>query len=272
MYASLSHISHSLTNLLAAQQAIHFRALHSGVGHIVSVYMSMCVPYNFFSPFSGKLLFFLFFEKLSDEKIFKTSFPIEKKLYSFSLSDVPSLEKGFGLQKPFFAIFSKNTILQCFREVFLLTFFFCFVLFLHLTGVFSLEWKTLGHILCAISLNQIAVSLSFSPTGQYLAVGYSFTYSENLKMADVIAVQREINTWRDARKFSKNAAVATSLIDISSSQRTSVLTTVNCIKWIPVPGQGLVFGNSIGELKFVVQVIMFSGWRRRTYTISYIPW
>ncbi len=35
MYASLSHISHSLTNLYGARQAIHFHALHSGVGHLV---------------------------------------------------------------------------------------------------------------------------------------------------------------------------------------------------------------------------------------------
>ncbi len=35
MYASLSHISHSLTNLQGARQAIHFHVLHSGVGHLV---------------------------------------------------------------------------------------------------------------------------------------------------------------------------------------------------------------------------------------------
>lgn len=110
----------------------------------------------------------------------------------------------------------------------------------------------MGHILCAISLNQIAVSLSFSPTDHYLAVGYSFTYNINLKMADIMAVQSEITKWKNfSQSGDCNSAVAASLIDISDSNCTAVLTTVNCIKWIPVPGQGLVFGNSVGEIKFV---------------------
>ncbi len=41
MYAIFSHISHSLTNLEGAREAVHFYALHSGVGHQVSVYVSM---------------------------------------------------------------------------------------------------------------------------------------------------------------------------------------------------------------------------------------
>ncbi|XP_065201003.1 uncharacterized protein LOC135831999 isoform X2 [Planococcus citri] len=119
-------------------------------------------------------------------------------------------------------------------------------------GVFSLEWKTLGQILCSVALNQIAVSLSFSPTDQYLAVGFSFMYWEDLKMADIISVQQEINNWRNFNLLSRRSPIATSLIDITFVHRTEFIITVNCIRWSPIPGQGLIFGNSFGEIKFVV--------------------
>lgn len=121
-----------------------------------------------------------------------------------------------------------------------------------IAGVFSIEWKTLGHILCVVSLSQTAVSIGFSPTNEYLAVGYSFTYSDNLKMADIIAVQQEVDAWKDLNSCIRPSPVAASLIDppVFNRQR---LITVNCIKWIPVPGQGLVYGNSLGEIKFVSQ-------------------
>lgn len=119
-------------------------------------------------------------------------------------------------------------------------------------GVFSLEWKTLGQILCSVALNQIAVSLSFSPTDQYLAVGFSFIYWEDLKMADIISVDQEINNWRNFSVLSRRSPIATSLIDITFIHRTEFIITVNCIRWSPIPGQGLIFGNSFGEIKFVV--------------------
>lgn len=118
-------------------------------------------------------------------------------------------------------------------------------------GVFSIEWKTLGHILCAVSLNQVAVSVSFSPTNQYLAVGYSYSYSVDLKMADVIAVQQEIDSWKDLSTYVRSSPIATSLIELPDYSRARHQTTVNCINWIPVAGQGLVFGNSFGDIKFV---------------------
>jgi len=70
-------------------------------------------------------------------------------------------------------------------------------------------------------------------------------------MADIISVHQETQKWTDLRKFWRRGPVATSLIDISRGDRIGTLTTVNCITWNPVPGQGLVFGNSVGELKFV---------------------
>lgn len=121
---------------------------------------------------------------------------------------------------------------------------------LMIAGVFSIEWKTLGHILCVVSLSQTAVSVGFSPTNEYLAVGYSFTYSDNLKMADIIAVQQEVNAWKDLNSCIRPSPVAASLIDPPGFNRRRLIT-VNCIKWIPVPGQGLVYGNSLGEIKFV---------------------
>lgn len=115
-----------------------------------------------------------------------------------------------------------------------------------------MEWKTLGQILCSVALNQVAVSLSFSPTDHYLAVGFSFMYLEDLKMADIIFVQQEINSWRDFKSYTRRSPIATSLIDITFVHRTEFVITVNCIRWSPIPGQGLIFGNSFGEIKFVV--------------------
>lgn len=137
------------------------------------------------------------------------------------------------------------------KSVFFSTFVVILIFILFHAGVFSLEWRSLGQILCAVSLNQIAVSLSFSPTDRYLAVGYSFSYTENIKMADIISVHQETEKWHDLEKFRRRGPVATSLIDISCGDRIRTPTTVNCITWSPVPGQGLVFGNSVGELKFV---------------------
>ncbi len=52
----------------------------------------------------------LYSKKLLDEKIFKTSFPLEKIIFIFLSPDAPSLQKGLGPQKWLFAIYSESTV------------------------------------------------------------------------------------------------------------------------------------------------------------------
>ncbi|GBP66568.1 Activating molecule in BECN1-regulated autophagy protein 1 [Eumeta japonica] len=114
----------------------------------------------------------------------------------------------------------------------------------HRLGVYSLEWGRLGQCLHTASLEQSAVSVALSPTGRHLAVGLG---------------SRRFTTLPHARN--NVFALLYKLSPLESSSRTGLLpvrelehnwehgfTSLNCLRWAPQPGQGLVYANNTGQL------------------------
>lgn len=114
----------------------------------------------------------------------------------------------------------------------------------HWLGVYSLEWARLGQCLHTAVLEQSAVSVALSPTARHLAVGLG---------------SRRFTTAPHAR--SNVFALLYRLEPLESSSRTGLspireleqnwehgFTSLNCLRWAPQPGQGLVYANNTGQL------------------------
>ncbi|XP_074040580.1 uncharacterized protein isoform X2 [Leptinotarsa decemlineata] len=103
-------------------------------------------------------------------------------------------------------------------------------------GVYSLRWETLGQCLYTISFEQNAVSVSLSPLSRHLVVGLAarvvpserwimarvFKIDQKEEPGDRLPVVRELEQNHDSR--------------------------INCIRWLPTSGQGLIYGTNIGQL------------------------
>ncbi|XP_063838629.1 uncharacterized protein LOC135087769 [Ostrinia nubilalis] len=114
----------------------------------------------------------------------------------------------------------------------------------HWLGVYSLEWSRLGQCLHTAVLEQSAVSVALSPTARHLAVGLG---------------SRRFSSAPHARN--NVFALLYRLDPLESSSRTGLspikeleqnwehgFTSLNCLRWAPQPGQGLVYANNTGQL------------------------
>ncbi|CAB3230900.1 unnamed protein product [Arctia plantaginis] len=114
----------------------------------------------------------------------------------------------------------------------------------HWLGVYSLEWARLGQCLHTAVLEQSAVSVALSPTARHLAVGLG---------------SRRFTTAPHGRN--NVFALLYRLEPLESSSRTGLspikeleqnwehgFTSLNCLRWAPQPGQGLVYANNTGQL------------------------
>ncbi|KAL3283034.1 hypothetical protein HHI36_006193 [Cryptolaemus montrouzieri] len=112
-------------------------------------------------------------------------------------------------------------------------------------GVYSLKWETLGQCLYTTNFDHNAVSVSLSPLGRHLVVGLasrrvSIVPSERWVMARIFKIEqndmpgdrlplvRELDQTRDGRATSHKS--------------------VNCIRWLPTSGQGLIYATNTGQL------------------------
>ncbi|KAG5878984.1 hypothetical protein JTB14_019641 [Gonioctena quinquepunctata] len=103
-------------------------------------------------------------------------------------------------------------------------------------GVYSLRWETLGQCLYTTSFEQNAVSVSLSPLSRHLVVGLAsrivpserwimarvFKIDQKDEPGDRLPVIRELEQNRDSR--------------------------INCIRWLPASGQGLIYATNTGQL------------------------
>ncbi|XP_050307428.1 uncharacterized protein LOC126744130 [Anthonomus grandis grandis] len=106
-------------------------------------------------------------------------------------------------------------------------------------GVYSLRWETLGQCLYTTSFEQNAVSVSLSPLSRHLVVGFasrrvSIVPSDRWVMARIYKIEqkdvpgdrlpalRELEQHRESR--------------------------INCIRWLPSSGQGLIYATNTGQL------------------------
>ncbi|XP_046401670.1 serine-rich adhesin for platelets-like isoform X2 [Ischnura elegans] len=147
-------------------------------------------------------------------------------------------------------------------------------------GIYSLEWGNLGDCLFIMSLAQNAVSVSLSPTCRHLAVGLAsrrvaLLPSDRHTMAQLYRLEsappypspppsslsssKGKGTGKGLRRGgngNQGSAPNSSQVighlhhirDIEQG-RGQGHASLNCIRWMPVAGQGLVFGTSTGHLK-----------------------
>ncbi|XP_071454094.1 mucin-19-like [Hetaerina americana] len=146
-------------------------------------------------------------------------------------------------------------------------------------GIYSLEWGSLGDCLFIMSLAQNAVSVSLSPTCRHLAVGLAsrrvaLLPSDRHTMAQLYRLEsappypspppcssssKGKGVGKGLRRGGNGNAGATPsnaqvighlhhIRDIEQG-RGQGYASLNCIRWMPVAGQGLVFGTNTGHLK-----------------------
>lgn len=115
---------------------------------------------------------------------------------------------------------------------------------IHRLGVYSLEWNTLGQCLHTAALEQSAVSVALSPTARYLAVGLGsrrFTYLPHPRN-NVFAYLYKLN---QSETSSRTGMTPIKELEQNWEQQ---FTSLNCLRWAPQPGQGLVYANNTGQL------------------------
>ncbi|XP_031344817.1 uncharacterized protein LOC116171920 isoform X2 [Photinus pyralis] len=113
-------------------------------------------------------------------------------------------------------------------------------------GVYSLHWETLGQCLFVTSFEQNAVSVSLSPLSRHLVVG--------LASRRVSIVPNE--KWTMARIFFLNHKDAPyssrlSLLRELQQNRDTTYMSLNCIRWLPFSGQGLIYATNTGQLRIL---------------------
>ncbi|KAL1494862.1 hypothetical protein ABEB36_010380 [Hypothenemus hampei] len=106
-------------------------------------------------------------------------------------------------------------------------------------GVYSLRWETLGQCLYTTSFEQNAVSVSLSPLSRHLVVGFA---SRRVSMA--------LNDrWVMARIYKiEQKDVPGDRLPILKEVEQHRENRINCIRWLPTSGQGLIFATNTGQL------------------------
>ncbi|PSN35645.1 hypothetical protein C0J52_22041 [Blattella germanica] len=115
-------------------------------------------------------------------------------------------------------------------------------------GVYSLEWDSLGQCLYTTSFEQNAVSVSLSPASRHLLVGLAsrrvaLLPSDRHTMAQIFRLEGGV----PGRTVGARGRLC-HLRDIEQDREQGYMS-LNCIRWAPGPGQGLVYGTNTGKLR-----------------------
>ncbi|KAJ9599762.1 hypothetical protein L9F63_026388, partial [Diploptera punctata] len=115
-------------------------------------------------------------------------------------------------------------------------------------GVYSLEWESLGQCLYTTSFEQNAVSVSLSPASRHLLVGLAsrrvaLLPSDRHTMAQIFRLEGGV----PGRAVGARGRLC-HLRDIEQDREQGYMS-LNCIRWAPGPGQGLVYGTNTGKLR-----------------------
>lgn len=171
-----------------------------------------------------------------------------------------------------------------------------------MTGVYSLDWETLGKRLHSTKVDQTVISLSISPTHGHLLVGLAsrrvhapsrpfpmaLIYKFIDRPAEEDSAEKETRTpearedevldqympysfesyvpsfLRNPRVHSNRYAARTDE-DQKDSQKSMVLLrelqqvnretagymSLNCIRWVPQAGQGIIYATNTGQLNIL---------------------
>jgi len=130
-------------------------------------------------------------------------------------------------------------------------------------GVFSLRrGPTLGQCYATFSLESSAVSVSLSPTARHLLVGLTTSRAagrlgaaangsagDHGVMAQIFRIQMP---WERRAGAQGGAAERGRLVhrrDLNQAEQGQA--ALNCIRWVPVAGQGIVYATNTGLLKIM---------------------
>lgn len=131
-------------------------------------------------------------------------------------------------------------------------------------GIYSLEWETLGKRMYSTKRCKPSLSVSISPTQQHLLVGlpgsiriYRLVNEEfqndwnpysilwHLPLRDLIMTDLHIKHLR------KNGTMVIDRELLHNDHEMRVYKAINCTRWAPQPGQGLVYATSTGQLNIL---------------------
>lgn len=123
-------------------------------------------------------------------------------------------------------------------------------MFVTILGVYSLDWGSLGQLLYRTSFEQNAVSVSLSPTNRHLLVGLAsrpVVVRDRTNMAQIFRLEGgkpspNGGSWQSGR------GRLVHIRDLEQTRESNVMS-LNCIRWAPGAGQGLVYGTNTGQLK-----------------------
>lgn len=120
-----------------------------------------------------------------------------------------------------------------------------------MVGVYSLEERCLGQLLYSFIFAPNTICVSLSPMARYLVVGFA-SHMPRLVAHNTKQVVAQIFKFCEKPHFHKQGQAGHLQylrdIEVSSDQRH---TSLNCIRWLPYPGQGLIYGTNRGQLNIL---------------------
>lgn len=114
-------------------------------------------------------------------------------------------------------------------------------------GVYSLSPGNRGHCYASLSVDCPAVSVSLSPTSRHILVG--LTLSPRPSRISDPCLMAQIFSLKMPKTGSNENGEIIHRRDIPHAEAPN--THLNCIRWIPVPGQGIVYATNTGLLKIL---------------------
>ncbi|CAB3372401.1 Hypothetical predicted protein [Cloeon dipterum] len=119
-------------------------------------------------------------------------------------------------------------------------------------NVYSMAKDTLGLLLFTHSLVRNVVSVSFSPSAQFLLVGFAANRllafrRDEYPMAQIFEVCHPEKSF----KSGKTQGLEFRRSVMQKSDVTCTYKGINCMRWTPISGQGMMYGTNTGELRIM---------------------
>ncbi|XP_043513577.1 activating molecule in BECN1-regulated autophagy protein 1-like isoform X2 [Frieseomelitta varia] len=118
--------------------------------------------------------------------------------------------------------------------------------FVGAAGVYSLQWETLGREIYWTKVYNSVISVSISPTQEHLLVGLARNkFGNDYTMAVIYRLTRK--QFENDKLFIRDLDLEVRDL-LQNNHPTRAHTSINCIRWAPQPGQGLIYATNTGRL------------------------
>ncbi|XP_076220518.1 activating molecule in BECN1-regulated autophagy protein 1A isoform X2 [Nomia melanderi] len=115
---------------------------------------------------------------------------------------------------------------------------------------YSLQWESLGDRIYSTHIyNESAVSVSISPTQQHLLVGLAWEPNRTKPISMALIYQLIDKENQNEDQTSDGIVLIRKLLQ--DNRQIPNNSSLNCIRWVPRPGQGLVYATNTGELNIL---------------------